>query len=447
MIIRPPKRILKKRMGIVARGHVFGEWGFTKIADAPKDAILYALSHREVWKMIRAGNGRARFWKKRYVAYEIEGRTVYSARDILGDLEPDEALATIMDWRDWAENFGANVTSVTGTSRSIWRASLPSSLLLVSGRFPVPSEEFAIGGRQEAQPAIYQAAQLWDIRSAYVSTMRELWVGARYRRYPHELTIPADGVGFARATVRLPRNLYWGMVPARNERGTMYFPTKGEVEGFFDLHELRTARLLGARVQLHEAWIGRGLRLPWKRWANLIETGYTLQGKAPRLVKMMANSLWGTFAVTGRGAWIHYQDGKPITELDARDAVAPCRALSAHISAWMRSRLLLEALHFNGHGVFGAHTDGVILAPNGSPVQRIGEKIGDWNSKGSVTNLVVLTPTVYSYLDETEKRRYVVAGTPAPYRERVFKAMIRRRGDGSASQLVGTADPSEIGLL
>lgn len=442
MIIRPPKRIIPKRMGIVARGHVYGEWGFTTVADAPKDAILYALSHREVWAMIRAGKGRARFWKKRYVAYEIEGRTVYSARDILGDMEPDEALATVVDWRNWAESFGANVTSVTGTSRSIWRASLPASLLIVSGRFPVPVDTFPIGGRQEAQANVYQEARLWDIRSAYVSTMRELWVGARYRHYPHERTIPVDGVGFTRATVTLPLGLFWGLVPAKTARGTMYFPRQGPIEGLFDLHELRTAKLLGARVHLHEAWIARGLRLPWRRWSDLISTGYDLDGKAPRLVKMMANSLWGTFAVTGRGAWVHYVDGKPVTVLDDRDAVAPCRALSAHISAHMRSRLLIEALHFNAYGVYGAHTDGVILAPNGSPVRRVGANIGEWGSKGAVTDLVVLTPTVYSYRDANEKRRYVVAGTPAPYRARIFRAMLQRRGDEAATKLVGASDPS-----
>lgn len=438
MIVRPPKRIRKSPVGLLRRdGKVMGEWGVTSIADAPKDATIYAQSHRDCFDLVRDGEGRARFWKKRYVAYEFDGRSVYSARDVLATLEPEEALQTLRDWRDWAEEFGANVTSLTATTRSIWRASLPASLLIVSGRFPVPADNFHIGGRQEVRPNTYESGTLWDIKSAYTATMKELWVGARYRRYA-DRKIPDGGVGFARGVVHVRQGTPWGLIPARTERGTMVFPAHGTVEGWWDLQELRTARELGARVRIDEAWIARGIRLPWNRWARMIESGYELPGKASRLVKVMANSLWGTFAVTGRGAWVHYENGKPVTILDEREVTAPCRALSAHIAAHMRSRLLREVLHFNGDNVFAAHTDGVILGPRSHPYLRVGSEPGDWVIKDTAKNIVVLTPTAYSYVDTNDKQRYVLAGTPPQFRERVFSAMLRKESGGrNRTKLVG----------
>lgn len=425
MIVRPPKRIRKSQVGIMLRdGKVMGEWGISSIADSPKDAILYAQSHRDSFDLVRDGYGRARFWKKRYVAYEFDGRAVYSARDVLATLEPEEALQTLRDWRDWAEGLGANVTSLTATTRSIWRASLPASLLIVSGRFPVPADNFHIGGRQEATPGVYGGGTLWDIKSAYTATMKELWVGARYRPYK-ERRVPRGGIGFARGIVHLPDS-HWGLIPARNSYGTMSFPSRGSVEGWWDLQELRTAESLGARIILAEAWIGRGIRLPWYRWARMIESGYELPGKASRLVKVMANSLWGTFAVTGRGAWVHYEGRRAITTLDEKEVTAPCRALSAHIAAHMRSRLLSEVLHFNEKAVYAAHTDGVLLGSGGHPMFRVGMDAGEWQIKDSAKKVVVLTPTAYAYENADGKARYVLAGTPPNLRESVFRAMLRR---------------------
>jgi hypothetical protein len=432
MIVRPPKRIKKTQMGILLRdGRVMGEWGITSIEDAPKLSTIYAHSHRDCFDLVRDGIGRARYWKKRYVAYEFDGRAIYSARDVMATLEPEEALQTLRDWRDWAEEFGANVTSLTGTTRSIWRASLPASLLIVSGRFPVPAENFHIGGRQEARPDVYEKGTLWDIRSAYTATMKELWVGARYRRYT-DRKMPSEGVGFARATVHVRRGTPWGLIPDRSERGTMVFPSFGTVEGWFDLQELRTAKNLGARVRIDEAWIARGIRLPWNRWAKMMESGYELPGKVPRLIKVMANSLWGTFAVTGRGAWVYYERGRPVTVLDEREVTAPCRALSAHIAAHMRSRLLSEVLHFNGDAVIAAHTDGVLLSERGHPVLRVGTEPGEWSIKDHAKNMVVLSPTAYSYEDHDGRTRYVLAGTPPQFREKVFRAMLGKERTGQS---------------
>jgi hypothetical protein len=412
-------------MGIMLRdGRVMGEWGITSISDAPKESIIYAHSHRDSFDLVRDGIGRARFWKKRYVAYEFEGKQIYSARDVMASLEPDEALQVLRDWRDWAEDLGANVTSLTATTRSIWRASLPASLLIVSGRFPVPSENLHIGGRQEATPGVHESGTLWDIKSAYTATMKELWVGARYRHYTDRV-IPRGGVGFARGIVHVKKGNPWGLIPSTNDRGTMVFPSHGSLDGWWDLQELRAAVEFGARVIIAEAWIARGIRLPWGRWARSIESGYSLPGKAPRLVKVMANSLWGTFAVTGRGAWVHYDRGKPVTTLDDKEVTAPCRALSAHIAAHMRSRMLREVLHFNGEGVIAAHTDGVILAPSHHPMARVGTDMGEWAIRDNARKITVISPTAYSYEDFNGRERFVLAGTPPQFRERVFRAMLR----------------------
>lgn len=438
MIVKPPKRLRKSQIGLfTSNGTVLGEWGRSDISEAPKDAVIYAHSHSSAFSAVREGWGEARYWKKRYVSYRFDGRTVNSCRDVLATLPEEEALDSLREWKRWAEDLGANVGSITGTSRSIWRASLPAKLLIVSGRMPVPMDGIHIGGRQEGEPGIYEYAALWDIRSAYVSTMRDLWIGARYRRYSRHSLRSNGGVGFARATVTLPRGAPFGIIPSHTSAGHMVFPRSGVIEGLFDLQELRAANTLLAKIDIHEAWIARGLRLPWHRWAANIESGYDLPGKASRLVKLMANSLWGTFAVTGRGAWIKYHRGRSVTTLDERETVAPCKPLAAHVSAHMRSRLLMEVLHFSGSDVVAAHTDGVLLHPSRQPTHRIGDGIGEWGVRDIGADVVLLAPTAYSYRREDGKRRYVLAGTPPQFAEKMFRHMVKRYDARNDSKLVG----------
>lgn len=442
MIAEPIKRLTPRGVGIVtAAGLVIGDAGYYPLSATPKHTVLYAHSHRAMWNLVRQGKGKARFWRNRYTKYHIGGQPINSARDLFAGMEPEEAYESLRAVRDWVELSGANMSSLGGTANSLWRASLQSRIIVASGRTPVPSEHLALGGRQEAFPDVYEDAALWDMRAAYVSAMKDLFVGARYRRYTRaggfELRTPS-AVGFARATVTRPygKRRSWGFLPVKNTMGRTVFPREREVEGMFDLQELRAAHKLGCNVVMHEAWIAHGLRLPWRRWAEMIEEGRALPGNAGVMVKAISNTLWGTFATRGKGTWVHYENGRPVSVPDVREFNSPARAVAAHVASYLRARLLLEALYLNDAAAVSAHTDGVILLPGGHPIRRVGDDIGDWSMTTSVRNLTLLSPSMYSYLDSAGDKKYVIAGTPKQYRAKVFSQMIRRIPTNVNSKLV-----------
>lgn len=421
---------------------VIGTWGSGTLNQVPPGSVLYAHSHRAAWKEIRAARGRARFWKKRYVAYEIEGFRVNSLRDALSNLDPDSAFDSLANWAEWVEGNGANLSSLTSTSWSIWKRSLSRRMLLASNALPMPKDDLIIGGRQEAKAGVYDEAELWDINGAYQSAMRSMLVGARYRHVTGrpirmENSTWKDCVGFARAHVYLTRNKgSFGPLPCA-DNGRVGFPSKGSVDGIYDLEELRVARECGATVLVFEAWIGRGLRLPWRKWSDIISTGRDLPGIAGKLVKTMSNSLWGGFSVSGRGAWVDYFTGTVRVIYDERETIAPCRALSAHISAHVRSRLYRDALHFWSAGPFciSAHTDGAIFQTPAYPSGDLGSGLGEWRRKARMKNLVLVNAQAYRYSDvDSGETRYVVAGAPPEFAPRVFSAILRKHADREASE-------------
>lgn len=399
--------------------------------------MLYAHSHSGAFGEVKRGRGRARFWRKRYVAYEVDGWRINSLRDMVSDLSPEEAYENLRLWAEWVTDCRGNLASVTSTSWSIWRRTLPRKILLASNSMPMPRDDFIIGGRQEANSGVYDEAESWDINGAYQSAMRTMLVGARYRRTGGERlrmenTTFADCVGFARAHVYLTNvRGEFGPIPAGDGK-RISFPSSGVAEGIFDLEELRLARECGATVIILEAWIGRGLRLPWRAWSDVMEEGRRLPGRAGKIAKTMANSLWGSFAVTGRGSWIDYFQGKARVVLDEREVTAPCRPLSAHISAHVRARLYREALQFWSAGPFciSAHTDGAIFQTPAYPSGPIGGALGEWRRKYSMRDLTLVNAQAYRFVDaNTGRIKYVVAGTPPEYAERVFRAILRKAGD------------------
>src|ERR1043166_7149341 len=125
MIITSSKRLYTRQVGIVlGTGQVIGEWGISSIQASPSNAMLFAYSHDDIWKLIVAERGRAKYWRKRFVAYEIDGRAIKSAKEIFSETEPFEALEYLKIWRDWAWDNRANISSFTGTANSLWKGTL-----------------------------------------------------------------------------------------------------------------------------------------------------------------------------------------------------------------------------------------------------------------------------------------------------------------------------------
>jgi len=210
------------------------------------------------------------------------------------------------------------------------------------------------------------------------------------------------------------------------------------VEGVYDFNELRVAFDIGLHVYITEAWIGRGVRFPWAKWASVIGEGRELPGIAGRIVKASANSLWGSFAIGGEGKWIRYVEGRQV--LEPTPPVYKRKnseVLAAHIASHIRGRLFLEALYFNRDSVLAAHTDGCIFAPGSHPVSPvIRPSLGNWGLRKEMTDLVVIGPASYSYINGSGERRYSLPGTPPEHREKVFRQLLRGKSFEPATKLV-----------
>lgn len=431
MIITGNSLLKLSPVGVVQGEVVYGDWGKCHLADTPKGAILFALDHDSIFEVIRRGNGRAKYWRKRYVAYEIYGRTIKNAKDIFANVGPDEAIAALIEFRNFLWENNANLSSLAGSANSLWRGTLAEGqkLMVASGRLPMPVDKLFLGGRQESTRGVYDEATLWDISGAYVSVMRNIMTGAHYREVAgtyaranaHDLSL----VGFAHATVAVKKS-HWGPLPVRT-KGKVGFPRSGMVEGVYDFAELLAAHHIGLRIHIHRSWIGRGIRFPWRKWANTVEEGRQLSPVTARLVKASANSLWGSFAIGGQGKWISFPNGgKMFVELTP---VAYSRKnsqiLSAHIASTLRARLYLEALHFNSEHVVACHTDGAIFLPGAHPLHSAnGHTLGNWSEKKRLRDLTLISPSVYRYVNDVGEERYSMPGTPPAFRKQAFRHLI-----------------------
>lgn len=443
MIITGNSLLRLSPVGVVRGETVYGDWGTCHLSDAPKGAVLFALDHDSVFEVIRRGNGRAKYWRKRYVAYEIYGRTIKNAKDIFTNASPEEAVAALVEFRNFLWENNANLSSLSGSANSLWRGTLSEGqkLMVASGRLPMPVDRLFLGGRQDATRGVYEEASLWDISGAYVSVMRDLMTGAHYREVPKTYvkatTRDLSLVGFAHARVAVKKS-HWGPLPIRTKRGVT-FPRSGNVEGVYDFTELLAAHRIGLSVSIERAWIGRGLRFPWRKWARTVEEGRALSPIASRLVKASANSLWGSFAISGSGKWISYPDGgKMLVELTP---VAYTRKnsqiLSAHVASTLRARLYLEALHFNHEHVVACHTDGAIFLPGAHPLYREnGNGLGSWSERKKLNDLTLLSASVYRYVNEAGEERYSMPGTPTPYRKQAFRHLITPRVKQSSKLVI-----------
>ncbi len=443
MLFKPPVKLaVLPPVGILlANGTVLLEGGsVSAIADVSVDTTVYTLSHDIALQNLCAIGGKAFWWKRRYSKYEIEGLKILSLRDMFQDKDPGEALQTMIVVRDWLFSHGVRFSSLPGSSLQLWRRTLPKPLLVARRKFPVPEDMLSLGGRQEYNAGLYPSADHFDIRAAYTWALRETPVPASYShvdRVPIEAL--ADKAGFVRCFVRFRRDIEpppYGPLPVRSGRQWSY-PTSGVLEGVFDIREIELAHMLGARIIVHEAWMGRGLRLPFEEWSDLIEEGRGLGGDAGALVKVMGNSLWGFFASEGAGATVYYADGRrAYTVRDERDKRALCRPLAAHVTAAIRRRLYMESL---GTATISAHTDGVFFPSGVTPVGTLDDPgIGEWRRDMSVRDLVVLTAQIFSYVADTGERVYAMSGVPIDSAKQAFRAVIstmERRGELRSGEL------------
>lgn len=157
------------------------------------------------------------------------------------------------------------------------------------------------GGRVEIFRKKCDGVRYYDINSSYPNAMlQDMPVGdiVNCEGIPPDW-VRAGRIGFASASVSVPKSTYLPVLPVKNEKGRLIFPT-GNFSGIWTAVELLRAEEMGAKVTWHHSkWIkARPI------FQDFVRKLYRLRdNKEPDynesvayVAKIMLNSLYGKFA-------------------------------------------------------------------------------------------------------------------------------------------------------
>lgn len=427
MILEPLKKPHKYRPVALVRPE---RWGMTIWTESdgehhvPRDEVPLALSalggvHTyclgPLTRLRFACDARlwtAHAWKKSASSMELNRCRVHPLRGCLdGSLAPFEDLLCFINW---AIEAGVGAASLPTMAGNLFRSTLVHPLRVQAD--PRATKSALFGGRQQAQPGIYDYPTVtYDLRAAYPMAMvtDPYPIHLRRLRPGPELLGQSDTDGLARAVVVVPRGLSWAPLPHRVAEEVVIWP-HGQIEGTWALRELRLAVQLGCRVTLREAWVGEPHRF-LDPWYDLMTEGRRLPGGAGKLGKFVSNALWGSWAMTGwrsTWTWPTALGDTPATCVKKEPPLALPQATLRHLAvettARVRTRLLAEGLA-DGPDVVHVDTDGLITEA-GAPAP-VGE---GWRIKRRHETLDVRAPQVYRYREGQDPAwHYVASGMNA----------------------------------
>lgn len=413
---------------VTADGLIYvGNGEVIPVEDLPPRIKLYAHSADIMYGLLRQGKCIALKRRQRFVKWRIGTTDVIELRDQLKNLDVETAWQALCQWRKWVTESGGVPTSLAGSSWSIFRTTLPAGVIAAASRYPFPTEELAFGGRQEGKTGVFDNVSLWDIRSAYQASMRDTWIAAAYGEIYRARKVNFRHPGFTAASVGLPRWEFGPIPEIHRKKGTgrirARYPAKGLIEGIWDNQELEMANAIGCRIYIRQQWLGRAIKLPWRKWSAIMTTGRELNGTAGKLAKLTANSLWGAFASSAEKQWIKCEDGVFSTVAVEKAKTPPCAAISSHVASHVRVRLFTEALWI-GEPLIAAHTDSMIAPAGFEPYGPMGNEIGHWRKDADAIKLEILNPQTYRYKTAPEAEwENVISGVPTEYHKDYFDSL------------------------
>ncbi len=435
-----PVALVRPGMGVMTIYDDDNPHGVTFEKSAPRELICRA-DHRiycttgvtALRNVIDARAWTATVWKGRASSMALDGTKVRigNLRGAL-DASPDP-YADLRTFLDWVGGRNVNPASVGTMATNLWRSTLDGPMDLDSD--PKATTPAFFGGRQEAVPGNYRHLVHYDISAAYPHSMAGKPYAAGLRRVQVDPKWRSDEPGIARATVLVPPDLRWGPLPWRHPDfpdAVAYPADGGPVEGTWSLVELEAARALGCHVTMHEAWIPTSLCRPFDAWWELMQEGRRLPGGASILAKMVANTLWGTFAMEGdltewKWSTKHGTDiPHPISPTAPRRNLphARTRHVAVETTARVRVRLLSEGLYGCPVPPLHVDTDGIIVRGSIPCPEPAGGRPGRWREKFRTRACEVVAPQTYRYTCgkgcdiSHPKWHYVSAGrTPDEARE------------------------------
>lgn len=368
--------------------------------------------------------------------------------------ETERALAGLVAWRDWLAGYGAAPTGTSGSAAwSLLRARLERPLWTAVG--DVPPLLQTLGGRQQLGPAgqgrFDGQLEHYDLPAAYASELGGLRYGGRWRlaadlpvRHEPERWAADGHPVFARAVVKIPRDLAFGPLPRRPRRRLQgleqllfgaYYPVNCRLQGVWAWQELEAALAVDCRLlQVKNLWVHlSGDRQPFIPWWQSIEQGRSMGGFPGLLAKITGNALWGRFCMDLRvqGERAIRSAGRKGTletrRLRAGGGPPPSHDLAETVSARVRARLY-RLMMAAGPALVSAHTDGAWTQdlPGTARVDEDG-----WRLKGRARRLDLLNPQGLRYWPSPAHRAepfVVLSGQPSFLAPGVFAEAWERAG-------------------
>jgi hypothetical protein len=270
--------------------------------------------------------------------------------------------------------------------------------------------------------------KLLDIHAAYPSAMASRDVALDLRLVHSSTTLDPSEAGLARASVFVPRELPHPPLPVRIGPEAIQFQW-GHIKGVWSWVELDLARRLGCDVKVQEVWApGRTTDL-FGAWWGEAQTGRSLEGKASKLAKAIANSTWGQFAMRGdQRSEVSWADdrGNEEYEIELPPKSMPQRwgiHIASEITARVRTQMLEEGMYGIG-GSIHADTDGVIVPVGSASPKNFGKGFGSWQTKELMKTVDLRAPQLYRFTrlaDGAGDWKYVASGMRPDMARKIFE--------------------------
>ena len=372
-------------------------WFFDEYAEIedPKQArtFLRALTDLRVrvftsskLKTVIAGLGAQHFEgtlaRRRLVRIKLDGGPViYSTRRMVPPSE--RGFAELGALWDFCGERGVAFGSASWTSEQLFRSTLSHRL-----RFHARvGRKGARGGRKSFfASGTYRNVDYVDLRAAYPAAMVAEPIPTRLDYLPgSSIDHP---VGLSLATVTVPDDLYRFPPLYEVARFGMLWQT-GKLRDWYPLRELRMARDAGCRVEPDLVYVGRDYREPFDAWLQIMVEARELPGSAGRLGKIIANTLWGTFANGSETMVCRFADeyGEKIDLASVRVKRPPppeAAFVACEISGRVRERMFRELVPSLPIYV---DTDGGIIRRERALPSGMGDGLGEWSVRESFERL------------------------------------------------------------
>ena len=346
-------------------------------------------------------------WRGKATSLHLYGTTVKvtSLRRAFEGMAPDYSYDALGEVTTALSHQGVKAGSISSMAWALWRSTLTSPVELASR--PSLGRAALFGGRQESvQPTKFDVPfTAVDLGRAYPSSMADRPYAGTLREVDKNPPLDPSIAGLAEATVYTPSDLDhpFACLPTRVGPEMIQWQF-GETHGTWPWVELCAARDLGCNVTVARCFAPLTTVDLFTNWYQVLNRLSEHVPTGSRLLKSIANSLWGVFALNGddRGSVTWRDDAGDHPEVVPGQRRKLPHARTAHIAAEttarVRVRLLREALYGGVGEPVHVDTDGYLVQSSNAVTFPATAGPGEWRRKTEMRVLEVRGPQLYRFL-------------------------------------------------